>query len=126
MPGFASCLSILCLCSSNSSLIMTSLITASTNGYDGTMMNGLQSLPQWQSAFNHPSNGMLGLLNAIQVVLSLIMIVWLPIGDLSILDLWVLSLSLHTSLMVLVAGRPCSSVQQSCLQRLQYRPHRNP
>ena len=30
------------------------------------MMNGLQSLPQWQSAFNNPSNGMLGVLNAIQ------------------------------------------------------------
>lgn len=67
MPGFASCLSLLCLRSRNSSLIITSLITASTNGYDGTMMNGLQSLPQWQSAFKHPSNGMLGLLNAIQV-----------------------------------------------------------
>lgn len=30
-------------------------------------MNGLQSLPQWVSAFNHPSDGMLGVLNAIQV-----------------------------------------------------------
>ena len=29
-------------------------------------MNGLQSLPQWQNAFNHPGNSMLGLLNAIQ------------------------------------------------------------
>ena len=36
-------------------------------GYDGSLMNGLQSLPQWQSAFNHPSNGMLGILNAVQV-----------------------------------------------------------
>jgi hypothetical protein len=30
-------------------------------------MNGLQSLTQWQEAFNHPSGSMLGLLNAIQV-----------------------------------------------------------
>lgn len=30
-------------------------------------MNGLQSLTQWESAFNNPSGGMLGLLNAIQV-----------------------------------------------------------
>ncbi|KIM58733.1 hypothetical protein SCLCIDRAFT_1218432 [Scleroderma citrinum Foug A] len=44
------------------------LITYSTVGYDGSMMNGLQSLPQWQSAFNYPSNGMLGVLNAIQNV----------------------------------------------------------
>lgn len=30
-------------------------------------MNGLQSLPQWESDFNNPTGGMLGLLNAIQV-----------------------------------------------------------
>lgn len=30
------------------------------------MMNGLQSLQQWESAFNTPHGGMLGLLNAIQ------------------------------------------------------------
>ncbi|KAF9500735.1 hexose transporter [Pleurotus eryngii] len=42
------------------------LITSSTNGYDGSMMNGLQSLPQWRDYFNNPSGGMLGLLNAIQ------------------------------------------------------------
>ncbi|KAI0355806.1 hexose transporter [Trametes cingulata] len=42
------------------------LITSTTNGYDGSMMNGLQSLPQWNDAFNHPSGGKLGLLSAIQ------------------------------------------------------------
>ena len=46
--------------------IVLLLITSSTNGFDGSMMNGLQSLPQWQSAFNHPGSSMLGLLNAIQ------------------------------------------------------------
>lgn len=46
--------------------IVLLLITSSTNGYDGSMMNGLQSLPQWQSAFNYPTGGKLGLLNAIQ------------------------------------------------------------
>lgn len=44
-----------------------SLITSSTNGYDGSMMNGLQSLPQWTGFFNNPVGGKLGLLNAIQV-----------------------------------------------------------
>ncbi|KIM53699.1 hypothetical protein SCLCIDRAFT_31680 [Scleroderma citrinum Foug A] len=48
--------------------IVLFLITSSTVGYDGSMMNGLQSLPQWQSAFNYPSNGLLGLLNAIQSI----------------------------------------------------------
>ncbi|KAN0084416.1 hexose transporter [Tylopilus felleus] len=46
--------------------IVLLLITSSTTGYDGSMMNGLQSLPQWESAFHNPSNGKLGLLNAIQ------------------------------------------------------------
>ena len=49
----------------NSSL--TSLITSSSNGFDGSMMNGLQSLTQWEEDFNFPTGGMLGLLNAIQV-----------------------------------------------------------
>ena len=30
-------------------------------------MNGLQTLTQWESAFNYPSGGKLGLLSAIQV-----------------------------------------------------------
>ncbi|EJC98278.1 hexose transporter [Fomitiporia mediterranea MF3/22] len=51
--------------------IVLFLITSSTNGFDGSMMNGLQSLSQWQDAFNHPSNGLLGLLNAIQNIGSL-------------------------------------------------------
>ncbi|KAI0746168.1 general substrate transporter [Earliella scabrosa] len=42
------------------------LITSTTNGYDGSMMNGLQSLPQWNVAFDYPSGGKLGLLSAIQ------------------------------------------------------------
>ncbi|KAI0744334.1 general substrate transporter [Daedaleopsis nitida] len=42
------------------------LITSSTNGYDGSMMNGLQSLPQWNMAFNYPNGPKLGLLSAIQ------------------------------------------------------------
>ncbi|KAJ7264115.1 hexose transporter [Mycena haematopus] len=44
------------------------LITSSTNGYDGSMMNGLQSLTQWEDYFNHPTKGKLGLLNAIQTI----------------------------------------------------------
>jgi hypothetical protein len=47
--------------------IVLLLITSSTNGYDGSMMNGLQSLHQWNAAFNNPTGSMLGLLNAIQV-----------------------------------------------------------
>lgn len=39
-----------------------------TNGYDGSMMNGLQTLPYWQNYFNHPNASQLGLLNAIMSV----------------------------------------------------------
>ncbi|KAL5499223.1 hypothetical protein ACEPAH_1741 [Sanghuangporus vaninii] len=51
--------------------IVLFLVTSSTNGFDGSMMNGLQSLSQWKEAFNNPTNSMLGLLNAIQNIGSL-------------------------------------------------------
>ncbi|KAJ7275720.1 hexose transporter [Mycena rebaudengoi] len=46
--------------------IVLLLITSSTNGYDGSMMNGLQSLTQWEDYFHKPRGGTLGLFNAIQ------------------------------------------------------------
>ncbi|KAJ8494485.1 hypothetical protein ONZ45_g3408 [Pleurotus djamor] len=51
--------------------IVLLLITSSNNGYDGSMMNGLQSLPQWTSYFHEPTGSKLGLLNAIQNIGSL-------------------------------------------------------
>ncbi|KAJ7128570.1 general substrate transporter [Mycena epipterygia] len=36
------------------------LITSSANGYDGSMMNGLQSLPQWEGYFNFSTQGKTG------------------------------------------------------------------
>ncbi|KIM45610.1 hypothetical protein M413DRAFT_344480 [Hebeloma cylindrosporum] len=47
------------------------LITSSTNGYDGSMMNGLQSVDAWESEFHTPHGGTLGLFNAIQNIGSL-------------------------------------------------------
>nr|GAT49251.1 predicted protein [Mycena chlorophos] len=47
------------------------LITSFANGYDGSMVNGLQSLPQWEGYFNFPTKGKLGLLGAIQNIGSL-------------------------------------------------------
>ncbi|KAJ7457518.1 hexose transporter [Mycena galericulata] len=46
--------------------IVLLLITSYANGYDGSMMNGLQSLPQWETYFNFPTKGKLGLLSSIQ------------------------------------------------------------
>ena len=55
-----------CSCSPRS-LVLFSLITSSTNGFDGSLMNSLQSMDQWENFFNKPEGGTLGLLNAIQV-----------------------------------------------------------
>lgn len=38
-----------------------------SNGYDGSMMNGLQTLENWRDYFDNPQGGLLGLFNAIQV-----------------------------------------------------------
>ncbi|KAE8380318.1 hexose transporter protein [Aspergillus bertholletiae] len=47
------------------------VLTAATNGYDGSMMNGLQTLEPWQEYFNHPSGSLLGILSAIMSLGSL-------------------------------------------------------
>ncbi|RAO69021.1 uncharacterized protein BHQ10_005033 [Talaromyces amestolkiae] len=47
-------------------------ISSYATGYDGSMMNGLQSLTTWQTSFNNPGASELGLLNAIQNVGQLI------------------------------------------------------
>lgn len=52
-------------------LLFLPLISSFANGYDGSMMNGLQSVTEWQEFFNHPKGGTLGLFNAIQNIGSL-------------------------------------------------------
>lgn len=44
------------------------LIGSTVNGYDGSLLNGLQTMPQWQRYFNYPSGATLGLFTAIQNV----------------------------------------------------------
>jgi len=46
--------------------IVLLLVTSTTNGFDGSLMNSLQSMDNWENYFNHPVGGKLGLLNAIQ------------------------------------------------------------
>ncbi|KAF6816282.1 hexose transporter [Colletotrichum plurivorum] len=53
-------------------ILALSLVSSYATGYDGSMMNGLQSLDTWQESFNHPNASQLGLLNAIQNVGQLI------------------------------------------------------
>lgn len=43
-------------------LLLGCLASDITNGYDGTMLNGLQIIPAWQLYFNHPTGSALGLI----------------------------------------------------------------
>ncbi|KAH7139923.1 general substrate transporter [Dactylonectria estremocensis] len=41
------------------------LLSSTTLGYDGSMMNGLQTLPQWRGFFGNPEGALLGFMNAV-------------------------------------------------------------
>ncbi|KAL1606713.1 hypothetical protein SLS60_004120 [Paraconiothyrium brasiliense] len=45
-------------------------LLAAATGYDGSMMNGLQALPQWTEFMDHPTGAWLGFINAIQFISS--------------------------------------------------------
>jgi len=48
-------------------LMMPILFLSSTvNGYDGSLLNGLQTMDQWSTYFNNPNGATLGLYTAIQ------------------------------------------------------------
>jgi len=53
-------------------ILLLSLISSYATGFDGSMMNGLQSLDSWKASFNHPEASDLALLNAIQSVGQLV------------------------------------------------------
>jgi len=54
------------------------VLTSATNGYDSSMMNGLQSLEQWRDYYHTPSPSQLGLLNCIWAVGSLVALPVVP------------------------------------------------
>ncbi|CAO3686105.1 unnamed protein product [Umbelopsis vinacea] len=53
-------------------LCAVAIVNSATNGYDGSMMNGLQSLSTWRAYFNSPSASTLGLLNDIRSIGGLV------------------------------------------------------
>lgn len=59
-------------------ILMFVVLTSATNGYDGSMMNGLQTLEPWQDYFGHPTGSQLGILNAIMAIGSLCAIPFVP------------------------------------------------
>ncbi|KAI0671714.1 general substrate transporter [Trametes maxima] len=52
-------------------LLIVPLLTASINGLDSSLVNGLQILPAWQEFFKHPNGKALGLISAAQVIGSI-------------------------------------------------------
>jgi MFS family permease len=49
-------------------LLFFTLLYSAAVGYDGSMMNGMQSLPQWQAFMDHPTGAWLGFINAVQAL----------------------------------------------------------
>lgn len=46
-------------------MITIPLLSATTNGYDGSLLNGLQTMEPWRNYFDNPSGSTLGLFSAI-------------------------------------------------------------
>jgi len=58
--------------------LMFVVLTSATNGYDGSMVNGLQALNPWQTYFHHPSGSLLGLFSAIMSIGSIVALPVVP------------------------------------------------
>lgn len=55
------------------------LLTAPINGFDSSLVNGLQILPAWQNYFDHPKSKILGLISAAQVIGSIVALPLTPL-----------------------------------------------
>ncbi|KAK7184487.1 MFS transporter [Paraphaeosphaeria sporulosa] len=55
-------------------ILLIPLLSSSVAGYDGSLMNGLQSLKQWQDYFGNPAGALLGLINAAQSIGSVVVL----------------------------------------------------
>ncbi|EWY80948.1 hypothetical protein FOYG_15241 [Fusarium oxysporum NRRL 32931] len=53
-------------------MLLVPLLSSSAVGYDGSMMNGLQTLPQWRNFFNNPPPPLLGAINAVYPVCKIL------------------------------------------------------
>ncbi|KAK7752906.1 hypothetical protein SLS62_005065 [Diatrype stigma] len=62
-------------------ILLIPLLSSSVSGYDGSLMNGLQSLEQWRDYFGQPAGVKLGAVNAAQSIGSLLSIPL--VGDLA-------------------------------------------
>ena len=46
-------------------LLIVPLLSSDVNGYDGSMLNGLQSMSQWQNSLGHPTGARLGQISSV-------------------------------------------------------------
>ncbi|KAJ5245052.1 hypothetical protein N7489_005148 [Penicillium chrysogenum] len=53
-------------------ILMIPLLSSAVAGYDGSLMNGLQSIAQWKEYFGNPSGSVLGIVNAAQSIGSVV------------------------------------------------------
>ncbi|KAF2658594.1 general substrate transporter [Lophiostoma macrostomum CBS 122681] len=63
-------------------VLLVPLLSGGAVGYDGSMMNGLQSLPQWRKFFGSPDGALLGAMNSVYPagkVVALVLVTYL--GD---------------------------------------------
>ncbi|AEO63901.1 uncharacterized protein THITE_2109522 [Thermothielavioides terrestris NRRL 8126] len=58
--------------------LWAAMITSATNGYDGSLMNGLEAIPSWNESYNFPSPPILGLLAAAMSIGSMLSIPVVP------------------------------------------------
>ncbi|KAH8118062.1 general substrate transporter [Phellopilus nigrolimitatus] len=58
--------------------LVVPLLSSSINGFDSSLVNGLQIVPEWQSYFDYPGGKALGLINSAQNVGALIAMPFTP------------------------------------------------
>lgn len=88
-------------------LMMPILFLGSTiNGYDGSLLNGLQTMDSWQQYFGNPSGARLGLFTAIQNIGAITALPFSPYAA----DLFGRRIGVVLGLMVLFVGIIIQSV----------------
>ncbi|KAL6405205.1 Lactose permease [Ilyonectria robusta] len=90
-------------------LLLIPLLSSSAVGYDGSMMNGLQALPQWRNFFNHPRAPLLGAINAIYPVCKILGLV--PASMIS--DKWGRKMPMYLGLVALLVGPAVQASSQN-------------
>ncbi|KAE8146937.1 general substrate transporter [Aspergillus avenaceus] len=53
-------------------ILLVPLLSSAVAGYDGSLMNGLQSIPEWKGYFGSPTGSVLGVVNAAQSIGSVV------------------------------------------------------